>query len=293
MRDFLSTVLSLSIIAFAILSMTSVGLKYRLGELVAPLRDVGAVLRALIVNFVLIPLLVWAIIRILPLSQANETALIILATAAGAPLVVKLTQIAGGDVAKSATLLILLLPLTIVFMAIVLPLVLPGAPVSWTAVALPLVKNMLLPLALALLFEAVFPDLAARLRPWIGKATNIALTILVVLALALNFRSVLGMFGTGAILAAGLLIGGSLLFGWFLGGPEREERIVLAFGSAQRNFAAAMVTAREFEDPQVLAMVVVVSTISKLLVPFARWVRRHEPEAVAGTDKTEPTRAAA
>jgi BASS family bile acid:Na+ symporter len=285
MLELLSTVLSLSITVFAVSSMVSVGLTYKLADLVAPLRDFGAVARAVTVNFVLIPLLVWVIIRVLPLGQANETALIILACAAGAPVIVKLTQIAGGDVAKSATLLLLMLPLTIVFMSIVLPLAVPGTTISWTAVATPLVQSMLLPLAIGLVFRALLPDVAARLKPWSGKAANITLTILIVLGLALNFRLVLGMFGTGAILAAVLLIGGSLLFGWLLGGPDREERITLAFGSAQRNFAAAMVTAREFEDPQVLTMVVVVSTISNLLVPLARWVRRREPKPAESTDE--------
>jgi hypothetical protein len=58
MLELLSTVLSLSITVFAVSSMVSVGLTYKLADLVAPLRDFGAVARADTVNIVHIPIMV-------------------------------------------------------------------------------------------------------------------------------------------------------------------------------------------------------------------------------------------
>ena len=50
----------------------------------------------------------------------------------------------------------------------------------------------------------------------------------------------------------------------------------VALGTAQRNYAAAMVVARSFPDPQVLVMVVVLSVVTMIfLFPAARALRRY------------------
>ena len=57
LKSALAQTASISIIAFAVSSMLSVGLAYRIGRILDPLRDLRAVFRALVANFVLVPLL--------------------------------------------------------------------------------------------------------------------------------------------------------------------------------------------------------------------------------------------
>jgi BASS family bile acid:Na+ symporter len=289
----LSSLLDVAITVFAVTSTLAVGLRYTVGQLIEPLRNAPAVIRALVANFVLVPLLVFAILQLISLDRPFAIGLVVLATAAGAPVMLKLTQAAGGNVGLSATLLVLLLPVTIVYMPIVVPLMVPGTVVSAGAITRPLVLSMLLPLALGLAVKARLGRWAERLQPIMGKAANIALVALVVLTVVVNARQLLDVFGRGAILASFLFIAGAFVIGYLLGGRDRDARIVLGLGTAQRNMAAAMVVAgQSIADARVLVMVVVVSTVSLLLFPLAGVLRRRTPsrgETGAGGDAARRT----
>jgi bile acid:Na+ symporter, BASS family len=55
--------------------------------------------------------------------------------------------------------------------------------------------------------------------------------------------------------------------GLLLGGPATDTRAVLAFGTAQRNIAAALVVGSQgFSDPKVVVMVVVVAIVELLIL---------------------------
>jgi predicted permease len=57
-----------------------------------------------------------------------------------------------------------------------------------------------------------------------------------------------------------LFILGSFGIGYVLGGPELRNREVLAFGTGFRNVSAALVVvSANFEDPQILFMVLVIA----------------------------------
>src|SRR5688572_5847864 len=141
MIEFLTSVARISVLSFAVTSMASVGLAHSFREVLYPLRNVRAVVRVLIANFVLVPLLGVAIAQVLALPRALETGLILISMAAGAPFVVKLAGHAHGNIALSATLLVLLLPATVVYMPMVVPLVLKTW-VSAGAIALTLFLTM-------------------------------------------------------------------------------------------------------------------------------------------------------
>ena len=278
MTGFLSQLSDAAVQVFAIASMASVGLRYTAPEILDPLRDVRGVVLALTANFVAVPLLALLILRILPLEVPYAVGLLLVACAAGAPFVIKLTQIAGGDVAFSAGLLVLLLVVSVAYMPFVVPRLTPEAEVGTWAIASPLVLTMLLPLGLALGARALAPA-AGRLLPLLGVLTNAARVVLVVLAVGLNIGTVLGVLGEGAILAAILLVAGAFGIGWVMGGFGEHLRDEMALGTSQRNFAAAMVAATQsFEDEGVLVMAVVVSLVTlALLFPAARVLNRQVP----------------
>src|SRR5690606_29659646 len=119
MTAVLSTLLDLSVIVFAVASMLSVGLGQTVRQILDPLRNVGAVIRAVIANFVLVPLLALLVLRLIPIEPPLAVGLFLIAAAAGAPFLIKLVEAAGGHVPLSGSLLVLLVPLTIVYMPIV------------------------------------------------------------------------------------------------------------------------------------------------------------------------------
>lgn len=263
--------------------MLSVGLSHTLSEIAGPLRHARRVVRALVVNFVLVPLLALVILQVIPLERPLAIGLFLVAAAAGAPFLIRLTQAADSDVALSATLLVLLLPATIIYMPIVVPLALPEAKVSASAIAAPLVLAMLLPLAIGLVIRAKAGPRAARLHPRLGPLSILALAVLIAATVLANLSEIAGMFGTGAILAALILVGGALAIGYGLGGPNRGSREVLGLGTAQRNIGAATVVATQAIDyPDTLSMIIVASLVGfAVLFPAAGTMRRRKTGEVA------------
>lgn len=286
MLEILSEMLNYVVFVFGLSSMLSVGLSHAIHEIIQPLRNLPDVIKALLVNFVLVPLLGFLIIHILPMDRPLHIGLILLATAAGAPFLIKLTVVAGRDVALSTSLLVLLLPVTIVYMPLAVPLAIPEISVSTRAIATPLVLTMLLPLTIGFIIKAYLPQLTRRLVPIFGKLSGITLLLLVVITLAVNFKAIIGLLGEGVILGAILLILGAFGIGYLLGGPDIAKRDVLGLGASQRNIAAATVVAAEgFEDRNTLLVVVLSSLLGLIMLfPIAKLLRKREEKKYPETN---------
>jgi BASS family bile acid:Na+ symporter len=276
MTDFLSSLLNIATLVFAVSSMLSVGFSYTVQQIIGPLRNARLVIGALLANFVVVPLLGYVITQVLSFGEGREVGLFLVAAAAGAPFLIKLVQAAGEDVALASGLLVLLLVVTIVFMPIVVPLALPYAEVSALAIAGPLVLTMLLPLIIGLVLDAVIPSWTERLRPLLGTVSTVALVVLLVSTVLNNFGEILDVFGTGAILAALLFIAGAFASGYLLGITGRGTREELGLATAQRNIGAATVVATQsVEDPDTLVMVVIASIVTMIILfPLAGVLRR-------------------
>jgi BASS family bile acid:Na+ symporter len=266
----------IAVLTFAVSSMLAVGLGHTLAEIVGPLGSASNVARAVAANFVLVPLLGLAIVDVLPLEPPLAVGLFLVATAAGAPFLVKLTQAAQSDVARSAALLVLLLPITVVYMPIVVPLALPRASVRPGAIAMPLGLTMLLPLALGLLVRAQAQKFAARLLSLLSPVSTVALVLLIAATVLANVSAIVAVFRTGAVLAALVLIGGAFAIGYLLGGRDREARAVLGLGTGQRNIAAATVVAAEAIGRSDTLSMVIISSLAgfAVLFPLAAVMRR-------------------
>jgi BASS family bile acid:Na+ symporter len=296
MKAALAQTASIAVIVFAVSSMLAVGLAYRARQIVGPLREGRAVFRALAANFVLVPLLAVAIERLVPLGPSHALGLFLFAGSAGAPFLIKLASSARTDVALSAALLMLLVPVTVVFLPFYVPLAmahpalrgLSYRPSSTLAIGLPLLSTLVLPILLGLVVQAVAPRWAARLAPIGGKLATGALVMVFVSALAANLDELIKMLKTGAILAGILLVLGAFAVGYLL--SRRERSGVLGLGTAQRNIAGAMVIAsRDFTDRGVLVMVTACALVGLLvLFPIAWLLSRRAPHVGIPTLEAAP-----
>ena len=263
-------------LVFVLSSMLAMGFGLTVGEIVAPLRNVRRVVMSLLANFLLVPLVALALGALLRLDQPLGVGLLLLGSAAGAPFLPKLTQLAKGNLAFAVGLMVLLMVITVGYLPLVLPLLLSGVSVDSAKIARSLFLLMLLPLAAALVVKARFPTAAARTRPILDRISNLSLILFTLLLVTVNVNNVLAVFGTRAILAGLLFIAISFGTGWLLGGPDTDARRVLALGTAQRNIAAALVVgAQSFKDPKVVVMVIVVAIVGLLiLMPLSRTLAR-------------------
>jgi bile acid:Na+ symporter, BASS family len=89
-----------------------------------------------------------------------------------------------------------------------------------------------------------------------------------VLMLGLNIENVIGLFGSGALLAILILVAVAIGSGYLLGGPGRDTRQVLAIGTGQRNLAATfLIAGSNFSDqPDVLVFLAGAGLIGMALV---------------------------
>ena len=266
-----------AVLVFVLSSMLAMGLGLKVAQITAPLRNLRLVTMSVLANFAVMPLGAVVLARVLRLDEPLGVGLLLLGVAAGAPFLPKLAQIAKGNLAFAVALMVLLMVITVGYLPLVLPILLPGVSVNPAKIARSLVLLMLLPLAGALAVNAKLPAAAARVKPLFDRLSSLGLVLVVVLLVVVNFNKVLSVFGTRAILAALLFIGLGYAVGWVLGGPVADTRPVLGLGTAQRNIAAALVVgSQSFSDPSVVVMVVVVAMVSLLiLLPLSRLLARN------------------
>jgi BASS family bile acid:Na+ symporter len=270
--EILQKISSVVTFAFVLSSMLATGLGLSIGQIIAPLRDRRLVILSLLANFVLMPLAAAMLARLLRLDEPLGVGLLLLGCSGGAPFLPKLAQLAKGNLAFAVGLMVLLMVITVGYLPLVLPILLPNVSVNPAKIAGALFFLMLVPLAVALAVNARYPTFAARVKPALERVASLTLVLLLVLLVVLNFKDVLGVFGTRAILAGLIFTALGFVVGWFFGGPLRENRSVLAAGTSQRNIAAGLVVGTEsFTDRNVVVMVVVVAIVGLLiLLPLCR-----------------------
>jgi len=268
MSEIITVIAQLSALTFIITSMLAMGLSLTVKQIMDPLRNTKVVLLALLANFILVPALAYLITVVIPLDDGLATGLIIVGTAAGAPFLPKLVQVAKGNAGFSVGLMTLLMVVTVIYLPIVLPLLLPGASISPWDIAKSLITTMLVPLGIGLFIKARYSETAASLQPHMSQVSSLAIVLMLVTVLVLEFSTIIGTIGTGGILAALIFLVGALAIGLLLGGKDAGMRPVMGLGTAQRNLAAAMlVAAQNFSDnPNVLVMVMLVAILGLILL---------------------------
>ena len=206
------------------------GLGLKVAQIMAPLRNLRLVSLSLLANFVLMPAAAVVLARVLRLDEPLGVGLLVLGVAAGAPFLPKLTQIAKGNLAFAVALMVLLMVITVGYLPLVLPVLLPGVSVNPAKIARSLFLLMLVPLAVALAVNAKLPAAAARAKPLFDRLSSLGLILVVVLLVVVNFNKVLSVFGTRAILAGMLFIAFGYAVGWALGGPGQTRGPSWAWG---------------------------------------------------------------
>jgi len=270
--EILTVIVKVGALMFIVSSMLAMGFSLTVPQIIAPLKNLRLVVVALALNFVAVPLVVWAIQAVMDLDQDIYTGLVLMGTAAGAPFLPKLAEAAKGNAAFSVALMVLLMVVTVVYMPLVLPLLLSGVSINAWDIAKSLIFLMLLPLGIALFVKARWSEIADGLHPLMAQASSIGIVILIVGGVILQWDNIVSLIGTGGLIAIVIFLLVALVLGYFAGGSDAGTRSVMGLGTAQRNLSAAMVVAAQnFSDkPNVLLTVIVAGIIGLvLLMPIA------------------------
>ncbi len=126
LMDLLSKAAIVAMLSFVVSSMLAMGAGLTVARIIEPLRNVRLVLFALVANFVLMPGGAVALAKALGLDEPFGVGLLLLGCAAGAPFLPKLAELAKGNLAFAGGGMVLLMVVTVGYLPIVLPLLLPG-----------------------------------------------------------------------------------------------------------------------------------------------------------------------
>lgn len=260
------------LIIYAVTLSLAIGLSLTVHRIREAALEARLVIPLLAANFILVPLAAYLLVTGLDLPTGQVTGLMLIAAAAGATFLFGFLEKAGGTLARTAPFMAILELVTILYIPVVLPFLLPGTEVYPGISALYLVLLFLIPLVIALYIRSQKEVTAVRWAPRLEKISWIALAVVVITLLALFTTAFLQLPGTMSLLAALLFVIVSFVIGYAAGGFDPVIRDIFAQGTVQRNLAAALVIAvLVLADPAVMAMVLITGLIG--LAPLLMWRR--------------------
>ncbi len=263
----LEIVLNVAIAVFIAGVLFTAGLEVTLQEVFRPMKNVGLVARALTTNILLVPLIVYGMSIFFPLERPYMIGVLLYGFASGAPYTPKLVAAAGGDVPNSIAATMLLTVLTILYMPLILPFLVPGAEIGVWEIAKPLLLQMFVPLVIGLSIRHYGEATATKLHKPANVVVNLSALVFLVLALVLHWDELAATVGTGAVASAVVLTVVAFGVGYLFGPGRLRGRVTLGLITTARNIGAAatIATANFRDDPRVLITVAVCMFVVFLL----------------------------
>jgi len=233
---------------FIVTYMISVPLETTHGEIIKTLGHLHLMGRALLANFVIIPILGFAIARIFDLPPDIKIGFLLLAMAPGGLLALQFARVSNGNRVFAVALLFTFCLLAILIVPALAFLFFPedGAgksPFAWLIVMMLLL--IVLPAAVGRLLQMLMPRQAPKFGLWLGRL-SVVVFIIAAVAAGRHKSSAIKLMGTYGIEAIAVLILVSWAVGWLLGGPDIRNRKVLAISSSMRNVGVCMPIASSY-----------------------------------------------
>lgn len=273
MPEALHVALDVAIAVFIAGALFTAGLEVTLQQVLEPLKDVPVVARTLLANIVFVPLLVYAMSLAFPLERPFMIGVLLYGFASGAPYTPRLVSVARGDIASSIGSTMLLTVLTIVYMPLVLPFLVPGTAIGTWDIAKPLLLQMFVPLVAGLGIRRVSDRAAARLLRPSNRVVNLSALVFLALALVLHHDELLATVGTGTISSAIALTVLAFLLGFAIGPTGQRGKVTMGLVTTARNIGAAatIATANFGDEPKVLITIAVcMFVVFALAFPVAK-----------------------
>jgi BASS family bile acid:Na+ symporter len=280
------------------LQVLTVGMRVEPADLKYLLSKPARLARPLFVMMILAPLVAVLVCKTFSLHPAVIVALTTLSVAPVAALFSQnmLPLVAPGRAAyarglffASTVLSVLLTPLAV---ELIQALFGKGEAVhvSPLAVAKVVVGSVLVPLGIGLAIGR-WRSTTRRWIPAIQKVSGIVLLVcsLGQIAVAWTFMGPLMREGTLTAIALITLIG--LVAGHWLGGPDEDDRTVLAFASMSRHPGVAVAVASLTDQPLAPVAVLLTALLGELVaVPYKRWRKKRRTGSDMRTGSGTPTR---
>jgi BASS family bile acid:Na+ symporter len=271
---------------FVVVYMLSVPLETTRGEIVRTLGQFNLMGRALLGNFVIIPILGFAIVRMFDLPPDIKIGFLLLCMAPGGLLALQFARVSNGNRVFAVALLFIFCLLAILIVPglvyLCFPMEVAGkSPFGWFVTMMFFL--VVLPSAVGRVLQMLIPRHAPALGLWLGRLSIVTFAIAAVAAGSYKSASI-RLMGTYGIHAIVVLIVASWVVGWLLGGPEIGNRKVLAISSSMRNIGVCLPIASNYFAGTDVATPML--AFSGLMIPMnlvfalaAAWASRNPTES--------------
>ncbi len=297
--------LEISIYLFLVLTMFSMGLALTTRRIVEPLRERRLVGTAFLINLLLIPVAAILIVRLLPMDAAVAAGILIVACAPGSTIGPKLAEFSKGNISLAISLMFFLSVLAIFTTPATLTLILPGAiveQVDFVDVMTTLTIFIMVPMMAGLAINTWAESFADKIRRGAFLLSNLSIVLVGIIFLSVQITGEVRFYdmflkvGITAVLAVLLIVAASMLLGYFLAGPDRGNRQVLATSSANRNLGVSLLVgasalAAYGEAFIIIIVYAIVQTIVSglIAVKWGQIERRRRKQEAAGQTQDVPT----
>ncbi|CAN7260962.1 hypothetical protein LJR219_001133 [Phenylobacterium sp. LjRoot219] len=277
LAEIIPLVLKASILAIVF----ALGLTAKPADLFYLLKRPGQLARSLLAMSVIMPLIAFALVLALDLPRPVAIMLVALSLAPVPPILPRKQSKAGGTAAYSISLLVSVGLISLVWIPLALEIDqrLLGMPlgIPVTTVAGLIAMTILAPLVVGLLVGKLAPALAARVAPILSI---VGMLLLVAAAGAIIFSqwdAIESLVGDGTLLATALFIVIGLVVGHLLGGPDPDDRTVLAMATASRHPGVALAIASiNFPAETAVTAAVLMFLLANIVltIPYIAWRKR-------------------
>jgi bile acid:Na+ symporter, BASS family len=276
-----ATLILLAVQLSLVLMVFSIGLGASVGDVTYLFRQPKLLIRSLLSLNVVMPLFAVALAKSFDFTPLVKAALVLLAISPLPPIFPKKSQKAGGRFSYAIGLLVAATVVSIFFIPLAMKLLgrafdlslemSPGGVVTlvlWT---------LLLPLAAGVAVHRLSPAFAERAGPTIGKVGGILLLLGLVPILVKVWPAMMTLIGNGTLFAMVVFALVGLAAGHLLGGPDPEDRVVLALSTATRHPGIAIAIAQvNFPGEKLAAGAVLLYLLVSAVVaiPYMKWTKR-------------------
>ena len=253
--------------------MLGVGMRTAFGEVIDVAKQFRLVMRGVLANFLVVPLLFYLALEFLPFRPDVVIGLLIMAAVPIAPMAPPFVGMAKGDVPYAVGLMtivaLLCVPLTPLILTLCLPKSEAGLEIDTLQIIQTLLTAQLIPIGLGMTINHLSRPWTEMLLRFVPKLGQVGLAISVLLLIAAQAKQIvgLGVWPNLAVLLSLILcviIGDVMMIGETAG-----RRRALGISTAIRNVALGLLIVNSNYPGTPAVAIVLVSGILSMVVGFA------------------------
>jgi BASS family bile acid:Na+ symporter len=285
----IAEIVVLMVQASILLLVFELGLHATLADATYLLRRPGLLLRSLLAMNVVVPFFAALLAATFALHFPVKVALLLLAVSPVPPILPgKQLRLGGrsnyvyGLLVAAALCSIVLAPLTIEVLGWIFS---RDARTSPALIAKVVLISVIVPLGIGIAVRHFAPAFAERVAPWAARIGIVLLVAGLLPILVSAWPGIVSLVGNGTILAIAAVVLVGLAAGHVLGGPDPEDRGVLAIASAMRHPGVALAIAKGIfpGEKLVLAAILLFALVNVIVtIPYVLYCRRRQAVATVG-----------